>query len=126
MPAPLGNTPTKKMPKIEVAGTDDSRTTRAAVRFFRERRVVVSMRNLSVRPIEATELRQLLEQLGSGGLLESPAAEGPVDRGALLSQIRANPSLLRLPLVRHGTEVTAGLDETTWKLWLARRTRPAR
>ena len=41
MPAPLGKTPTKKMPNIQVFGMDDSPATRNTLRFFRERRIVV-------------------------------------------------------------------------------------
>ena len=32
MPAPLGKTPTKKMPNIQVFGFDDSNATRGALR----------------------------------------------------------------------------------------------
>ena len=42
----------------------------------------------------------------------NPAGGGPID-----------VNRLRLPLVRHGDDVTAGLDETTWTAWLARRDR---
>jgi arsenate reductase-like glutaredoxin family protein len=121
MPAPLGNTPTKKMPKIEVFGLDDSPSTRAAVRFFRERRIVVRFMDLGKRPIDAAELRQFMDRLGAAALLDTPSADPTTDRGALLARIRADPSLLRLPLVRHGDEMAAGQDETTWKTWLARR-----
>ena len=53
MPAPLGKTPTKKMPDIQVFGMDDSAATRAALRFFRERRIVVRYSDLRKRPIAA-------------------------------------------------------------------------
>jgi arsenate reductase-like glutaredoxin family protein len=43
------------------------------------------------------------------------------DRGSLMARIRADATLLRLPLVRHGDEMTAGRDETAWAAWLARR-----
>jgi arsenate reductase-like glutaredoxin family protein len=122
MPAPLGKTPTKKMPKIEVLGLEGSRSTRAAVRFFRERRIVVTFVDLGKRPIDAAELRAFMERLGAAALLDArAAAAASTDRGALLALIRADASLLRLPLVRHGNEMTAGPDETTWQAWLARR-----
>jgi arsenate reductase-like glutaredoxin family protein len=138
MPAPLGKTPTRKMPKIQVLGLEDSRATRSAVRFFRERRIVVTFVDLGKRPLDAADLRAFMERLGPA-LLEPAAGAGPAgggggaagagggaapettDRGALLARIRANPGLLRLPIVRHGTEITAGPSEATWKAWLARR-----
>ena len=118
MPAPLGNMPTRKMPKIDVLGIEDSPPTRAAVRFFRERRVVVRFLDLRKAPIDAGDLRLFLDRLGMAVLEDAdPAA----DRGGLLARVRADPSLLRLPLVRHGDELTAGPDEVAWTAWLARR-----
>ena len=119
MPAPLGKTPTKKMPKIEVFGLGDSQPTRAAVRFFRERRVVVSFVDLSKKPIEAAELRRFVSRLGDAALVE--AANLTPNGGGILARVRSDPRLLRLPLVRYGDELTAGPDETTWTAWLARR-----
>jgi arsenate reductase len=118
MPAPLGKTPTRKMPKIDVFGTEDSQSTRAAVRFFRERRIVVRFVDLGKHPIDPTELRDFMDRLGAVALMDPDLAS---DRGTLLARIRANATLLRLPLVRHGDAMTAGQDETTWKSWLARR-----
>jgi arsenate reductase-like glutaredoxin family protein len=117
MPAPLGKTPTKKMPKIEVFGLEDSQSTRAAVRFFRERRIVVRFVDLGKRPIDPAELREFLDRLGAAALVD---ADLTADRAALLARIRADASLLRLPLVRHGDAVTAGPSATTWAAWLAR------
>jgi len=130
MPAPLGKTPTKKMPKIEVFGLEDSQPTRAAVRFFRERRIVVRFVDLRKKPIEAAELRRFVGRLGAA-LLDTdsrgPTDAGPADittnRGSLIARIHADVRLLRLPLVRYGDDVTAGQDETTWRAWLARRNR---
>ena len=51
MPPPLPKSPTKKMPDIQLFGRDDSPATRAALRFFRERRIVVSYVDLKKRPI---------------------------------------------------------------------------
>jgi arsenate reductase-like glutaredoxin family protein len=64
MPAPLGKVPTKRMPEIQVFGREDSSDTRAALRFFRERRVVVHYSDLRKRPIAAGELRRFTERLG--------------------------------------------------------------
>lgn len=123
MPAPLGKTPTKKMPKIDVLGLEDSRSTRAAVRFFRERRIVVRFVDLRKQPIDPGELRRFLDTLGVAALMDADTAP---DRGSLVARIRADPGLLRLPLVRHGDDVTAGPDETTWAAWLARLNRGVR
>src|SRR5688572_19915379 len=70
VPAPLGKVPTRKMPQIQVFGRDDSPATRAALRFFRERRVVVHYVDLKKRPMAPTELRRFTERLGARARLD--------------------------------------------------------
>lgn len=118
MPAPLGTTPTKRMPKIAVLGTEDSRPTRAAVRFFRERRIVVRFVDLRKTSIDAGDLRQLIDKLGESAFVDKDSG---TDRGGLVARVRADPSLLRLPLVIYGDDATAGPNEATWTGWLAGR-----
>jgi len=126
MPAPLGKTPTKKMPEIQVFGRDDSSDTRAALRFFRERRIVVHYAELRKRPIAAGELRRFTERLGARALLDeasraySDAGLGylSLDDAGITARLLADPRLLRLPLVRHGNACTAGRAESTWADWL--------
>ena len=128
MPAPLGKSPTRKMPDIQVFGMDDSAATRAAQRFFRERRIVVRYADLRKRPIAPGELRRFVERLGARALLdETSRAYRDAGLGYLtmsdaeiVERLLADPALLRVPLVRHGNEVTAGKAEATWAEWLRR------
>ena len=128
MPAPLGRTPTRKMPNIQVFGLEDSPATRAALRFFRERRIVVHFVDLRKKPIARGELRRFVDRLGVAALLdvESRAyrdgglAYLTTDTSGVIARLLADVRLLRLPLVRYGDDVTAGKEETTWKAWLAR------
>ena len=116
------------MPDIQVFGRDDSPPTRAALRFFRERRVVVHYADLRKRPIAPTELRRFSDRLGVRTLLdETSAAYREAGLGYLsmtdaevVARLVADPRLLRLPLVRHANELTAGSAETTWATWLRR------
>lgn len=127
VPAPLGKVPTKRMPDIQVFGLADSQATRAAQRFFRERRVAVHLVDLRKRPLAPTELRRFTERLGARALLDEasrPYRDGGLAHLALtdegiVARLLADPRLLRLPLVRHGSEVTAGPAEPTWARWLA-------
>jgi arsenate reductase-like glutaredoxin family protein len=128
MPAPLGKVPTKKMPNIQVFGTDDSQATRGALRFFRERRIVVHYVDLRKKPIAQGELRRFTDRLGAAALLDPesrPYRDGGLaylatDTAGIVARLLADVRLMRLPLVRYGEEVTAGRDEATWKAWLAR------
>ena len=129
MPAPLGNTPTKKMPNIQVFGLEDDNATRAALRFFRERRIVVHFVDLRKKPIAPGELRRFTDRLGAAALLDTgsrPYREQGLaylsnDTAGITSRLLADARLIRLPLVRYGDEVTAGKDEAAWKAWLAKR-----
>jgi arsenate reductase len=126
MPAPLGKTPTRKMPDIQVFGRDDSAETRAALRFFRERRVVVHYVDVRKRGIAPTELRRFTQRLGARALLDTSSrpyrdqglAHLGMDETGIVNRLLADTRLLRLPLARHGNAVTAGLDEATWAAWL--------
>jgi arsenate reductase-like glutaredoxin family protein len=116
------------MPKIQVFGLADSQATRAALRFFRERRIVATFVDLHKRPIAPDELRLFVDRLGATALMdvESRAyrdaglAQVTMDAAGIVARIHADPRLLRLPLVRYGDKVTVGRDEATWNAWLAR------
>ena len=128
MPAPLGKVPTKKMPNIQVFGLEDSNATRGALRFFRERRIVVHFVDLRKKPIAAGELRRFTDRLGAAALLDTESRQYKeqglaylsTDAAGITSRLLSDLRLIRLPLVRYGEEVTAGKAETTWKAWLAK------
>lgn len=112
---------------IQVFGRDDSTTTRAALRFFKERRVPVSYVDLRTRPMAPGELRRFVERLGATSCAD---AEGKAWRDAGLGYLRmddaelaerllADQRLLRLPLCRDGGQVSAGRAEAAWREWIA-------
>ena len=127
MPAPLGHTPTRKMPDIQVFGFDNDPATRAAQRFFRERRVIVSFVDLRKRRIAPAELRRFVDRLGARALLDETSrayrdgglAYLSMDDAGIVERLLADAALLRLPLVRHGNAVTSGRAESTWREWLS-------
>jgi arsenate reductase-like glutaredoxin family protein len=112
---------------VQIFGVDKDQATRAAVRFFKERRVAIHQVDLNRKPIAPGELRRFVERLGARALLDT---EGTTYRDAGLGYLRmddaeiverllADPRLLRLPLVRFGNDVAAGRDEAAWKAWLS-------
>jgi arsenate reductase-like glutaredoxin family protein len=128
MPAPLGKTPTKKMPNIQVFGMDDSAATRNTLRFFRQRRIVVHYVDLRKKPIARGELQRFVERLGAAALLDTETrayreqglAYLSTDTSGIVGRLLADSRLIKVPLVRYGDEVTAGKAEATWKAWLAK------
>jgi arsenate reductase-like glutaredoxin family protein len=114
-------------PSVQVFGREDDRATRAAIRFFRERRWAIHLVDLRRKPIAAGELRRFVERLGARALLDETgrayreAGLGylAMDDAEVAARLLADPRLLRLPLVRYGNAVAAGRDEATWKTWLA-------
>ncbi len=115
-------------PAIQVFGLDGDRSTRAAVRFFKERRTPISYVDLRKRSIAPAELRQFVERLGAQALLDESSrayrdggyAYLRLDDGELVEHLLRDADLLRLPLVRFGVEVSAGPADATWKAWLKR------
>ena len=120
MPGPAG-------PSVQIFGLEGDQPTRAALRFFKERRIAIHFVDLRKRPIAPGELRRFVERLGARALLD---AGGSAYREAGLGYLRmddaeiaerllADPRLLRLPLVRSAGKVSAGRDEVTWRRWVA-------
>jgi arsenate reductase len=113
-------------PSVQVFGLDSDKATRAAIRFFKERRIGIHQVDLRRKPIAAGELRRFVDRLGATALLdvdgfayrEAGLAYMRLDETEINERLLADPRLLRLPLVRFGNEVSAGKAEETWKAWL--------
>jgi len=116
-------------PLVQVFGLDGDPGTRAAQRFFKERRIPISYVDLRRRPLAPAELRRFVEKLGAQTLLNTASRAYRdaglgylrMDDAEILERITANPGLLQLPLVRFDAEVAAGRDEAAWKGWVTRR-----
>jgi arsenate reductase len=112
--------------RVQVFGLENDQPTRAAIRFFRERRIEVHLVDLRRKPIAAGELRRFVERLGAAALVDTTgrayreAGLGylRMDDSELVGRLLADRRLLRLPLVRFGGAVTAGPAEQTWRSWI--------
>jgi arsenate reductase-like glutaredoxin family protein len=110
---------------VQIFGHVGDHGTRAAVRFFKERRVEIHQVDLTRKPIARGELRRFVERLGARPLLDETSrayrdgglAYMRLDDAEIVERLLETPALLRLPLVRFGNEVAAGRDETAWKRW---------
>jgi arsenate reductase len=124
-PAPLGST--SKGPIVQIFGMEDSQGTRAAIRFFRERRIAPHLVDLRKKPIAPGELRRFVERLGARACADTDGRAWKdaglgylrMDDAELTARLLADVRLLRLPLVRSGTGGGAGRDEAAWRALLA-------
>jgi arsenate reductase-like glutaredoxin family protein len=114
-------------PVVQVFGAPDSQATRAAQRFFRERRVEVQLIDVRRKPMAPAELRRFVDRLGARAVADE-GSRAWRDAGLgylrmadeeLAERLLADQRLLRLPLVRIGNGVSAGRDEAAWKALLA-------
>lgn len=115
------------MPNVQIFGVKNSQETRAAERFFKERRAQLQLVDLKQKPIAPGEIRRFVEKFGWDGLLDKESS-AYVDGGYAylkltdaerLERVGREPKLLRLPLVRCGNLIAIGKDETAWKAMLA-------
>jgi arsenate reductase (glutaredoxin) len=111
---------------VQIFGVKNSQATRAAERFFKERRVPLQIIDLKLKPMAGGEIRRFIERFGLRGLIdtETKAYEDAglkylkVSDSELLAKIEREPKLLRLPLVRAGNRLSIGKDEAAWKAML--------
>jgi len=110
-------------PQVQIFGLPNDQPTRAAQRFFKERRVAIHFVDLRRKPIAVGELRRFAERLGARALAdtdgrawrESGLGYLAMDDRALVERLLADQRLLRLPLVRAGSRFAAGRDEAAWR-----------
>jgi arsenate reductase (glutaredoxin) len=115
------------MANVQIFGIKNSAATRAAERFFKERRVPVQFMDLKQKPMAPAEIRRFVERFGLTALLDTEGKDY-IDAGLkylkqsdseLLGRIERNPKLLRLPLIRCANRLSIGQDEESWKAMLA-------
>ncbi|HUQ43558.1 MAG TPA: ArsC/Spx/MgsR family protein [Candidatus Limnocylindria bacterium] len=116
-------------PLVQVFGTPDSQPTRAAMRFFKERRMEIHFVDIGRKPMAAGELRRFVDRLGARALADT---DGKTWRDAglgylsmtdadLAARLLDDQRLLKIPLVRVDNAFAAGKDDAAWKTLLSLR-----
>lgn len=111
--------------EVQVFGVRKHSDVRKALRFFSDRRVKTHFVDFNIRGPSIGELRRFVDRFGVEKLIDRSSRQfsemglAPSRYGGAkwLELLVAEPLLLRLPLVRHGNDVTIGLDEATWSAW---------
>jgi arsenate reductase len=108
---------------VQIFGVKGSQATRAAERFFKERRVEFHLVDLDRKPMSPGEIRRFTDKFGLAGIVDTeskPYVDGGLkymkqSDSEMLGRIEREPKLLCLPLVRAGNLFCAGKDEAGWK-----------
>jgi arsenate reductase len=113
--------------EVQVFGVKKSADTRAALRFFAERRIKVHFVDLNERAASVGELRRFAQKFGIAALIDRESRRyGELGlKSAMLSEERwleklsLEPLLLRMPLVRNQQQLTIGGAAEIWSAWYA-------
>ena len=108
---------------VQIFGVKNSQATRAAERFFKERRAVMHLVDLKQKPMSAGEIKRFTDRFTLLGLvdiegkayLDAGLKYMKISDAELLRKIEVEPKLLRLPLIRSGNLLSVGQDEAGWK-----------
>ena len=115
------------MVSVQIFGVKNSQETRAAERFFKERRITIHMVDLKQKPMSPGEIGRFVQKFGLTTLVDREG-KAWIDAGLqymkvsdaeLLARIERDPKLLRLPLVRGANRLSIGRDEDSWKAMTA-------
>ncbi len=112
--------------EVQIFGLKNSSDTRAAERFFSERRIKTHIVNLTERPMSPGEINKFIQKFGLNNILDTAGKAYAdanleflhVSDAGMLERIAKEPRLLRLPLVRAGKHFSVGRVEAVWKSWL--------
>ena len=125
----MSRSPSSKRPRPRKGPTLSGGTFRESPESSRltcSRRIAVHSVDLRKRPIAAGELQRFVQKFGARALLDEDGkayrdkglAHMRLDDAEIVQRLLADARLIRLPLVRHGNECTAGPAEATWAAWL--------
>jgi len=109
---------------IQIFGTAKCKATRAAQRFFSERRIKVHFIDLRQKAMSRGELTSVAKAVGGVRALYDAEGERVIERGLkhaapddarITELLLADALLLRTPIVRHGAKAAVGVAETAWR-----------
>jgi arsenate reductase-like glutaredoxin family protein len=107
---------------VQIFGVKGSQATRAAERFFKERRVAIQLIDLQKKSMSPGEIKRFIDRFTLAALVdrENPSIKYlRLSDTDLLAKIERDPKLLHLPLVRAANRLSIGHDEESWKSMLA-------
>jgi arsenate reductase (glutaredoxin) len=115
--------------EVQVFGIKKSADTRKALRFFAERRIRAHFVDLQERELAEGELQRFVQKFGVDAIVDRESKRfaelgmrhAQITSSRWLEKLLAEPTLLRLPLVRRLGQppgLTVGPAEDEWKTWM--------
>jgi arsenate reductase-like glutaredoxin family protein len=114
--------------EVQIFGIRKSPDTRKALRFFAERRVKTHFVDLQERAASLGELKRFAQKFSVAALVDRQSrrfADLGLGSASLsderwLDKLVEEPLMLRMPLVRHGSQLTVGEATPIWLSWTGR------
>lgn len=111
--------------EVQIFGIAKSPATRAAQRFFAERRVKVHFVDLKERAASKGELQRFAQKFGVTALIDKTSRRyaelglgaARLDDAHWMKKLEDDPLLLVMPLVRWQQKLTIGGAVAEWKAW---------
>jgi arsenate reductase len=109
---------------IQIFGHAKCKGTRAAQRFFSDRRIPVQMIDILQKGLSRGEFDSVVKAVGGVHVLYDAASPRVKERGLQYAQpnhermtqlLLEDAKLFRTPIVRSGSRAAVGIDETMWK-----------
>ena len=109
---------------IQIFGTNKCQNTKAALRFFKERRVPIQFVDLNEKGLSEGEFQSIKKAVGLENMLDREGREYQklnlkYQKFDIESKLKENNLLLKIPVVRQSPKATVGYAPETWKQWLA-------
>lgn len=112
--------------RVQIFGVRNDADVRKAERFFKERRTEIHFVDFKRRAPSKGELQRFFDRFGEERLIDRKAKRfralglqtASYGDERWIEIASEEPLILRMPLVRHGNELTVGLAEDTWKEWV--------
>ncbi len=112
---------------IQIFGTNKSRETKKALRFFQERGVKPQFVDLQELYMSQGEIARFVQKFGVKPLVDTKS-KGYKDAGlehmtlpdnVMIQKLIDEPKLMVQPLVRSANTLSVGWDEKVWRNWVA-------
>lgn len=112
--------------EVQVFGVRKSAATRAALRFFADRRIKTHFVDFAERAPSLGELKRFAQAHGVDALVDRESrrfadlglAHARLSDERWLEKLSLEPLVLRMPLVRWQQRVTVGEAEREWRSWV--------